>query len=47
VTIRFNAVMAEFKNASMIDSSVIEVKLRENGVEREHHRGFKWRAVSL
>jgi hypothetical protein len=47
VTIRFNAAMAEVKNASMIDSSVIEVKLRENAVEREHYRGFTWKAVSL
>lgn len=47
VTIRFNAAMAEVKNASMIDSSVIEVKLRENPVQREHHRGFTWKAVSL
>ena len=47
VTIRFNAAMAEVKNASMIDNSVIEVKLRENPVQREQHRGLTWKAVSF
>jgi hypothetical protein len=39
--------MVEVKNASTIDSSVLELKLRENAVERDHHRGFTWRAVSF
>jgi hypothetical protein len=47
VTIRFNAAMVEVKNASTIDSSVLELKLRENAVEKDHRRGFTWRAVSF
>ena len=47
VTIRFNAAMVEVKNASTIDSSVLELKLRENFVERDHPRGFTWRTVSF
>jgi hypothetical protein len=32
VTIRFNAAMAEVNNASSIDSTVLELKLRKNAV---------------